>query len=96
MELEKLKKMVELFGTKIGDEYGVEKVEVSFIEKGGGKDHYLLGFKYYMKENRQPLGRHQRQFLTKDIVVNFKQILGIELTTLSTSSISKEGKENMY
>lgn len=96
MDLEKLKKIIEKFGTKFANKYGVEKVEVSFIEKGGGENHYMLGFKYFMKENRQPLGRPERQDLTKDIVTNFKQILGIQLTTISTSSISKEGKENWY
>ena len=96
MELEKLKKMIEKFGTMIGDKYGVEKVEVSFIEKGGGKNHYMLGFKYCMKENRHPLGGHERQSLTKDIVTNFKPLLGIDLTTISTSSTSKEGKKSWY
>lgn len=96
MDLDKLKNIVEKFANHYCDKYGVKNVEVSFIEKGGGENHYMLGFRYHMKEGNEPLGGRKRQDLTFDIVTNFNQIMGIKLTTITTSSISSEGKKSWF
>ena len=95
MDLEKLKKLIEKFGNKIGKQYNVEKVVVSNIEKTGGKDHYFVSFHYHMKDGFQPLNRFERQDITGDIVTQFKESTDITLTTMSTSSLSKEGGKNI-
>ena len=91
MDLDILKIMVEEIATLFEKKYNVEKVVVSNIEKAGGKDHYFVNFHYHMKDGFQPLNRFERQDITGDIVVQFKESTGIELTTMSTSSFSKEG-----
>jgi len=95
MDLEKLKKLIEKFGNKIGKQYNVEKVVVSNIEKAGGKDHYFVNFHYHMKDGFQPLNRFERQDITGDIDTQFKESTDITLTTMSTSSFSKEGGKNI-
>jgi hypothetical protein len=95
MDLEKLKKIIEKVGNQVRKQYNVEKVVVSNVEKAGGKDHYFVSFHYHMKDGFQPLGRLERQNITKDIVTQFREITDITLTTISTSSFSKEGIKNI-
>jgi len=95
MDLEKLKKIIEKVGNHIRKRHNVEKVVVTYVEKAGGSDHYFVGFTYYMNEGFQPLDRIKRQEITADIVKTFKEIMGITLTTLATSSLSKEGRKNI-
>jgi hypothetical protein len=42
------------------------------------------------------LSGRKRQDITFDIVTNFNQIMGIKLTTITTSSISSEGKKSWF
>jgi hypothetical protein len=95
MDLEKLKKLIEKVGNQVKERYNVEKVVVSHLEKAGGKDHYFVNFHYHMKDGFQPLNRFGRQNITGDIVTYFKEITDITLTTMSTSSFSKEGGKNI-
>ena len=95
MDLNILRKLIKKVANEVKDKHNVEKVGVTYVEKAGGTDHYFVGFTYYMNEGFEPLGRFERQEITADIVTLFKQLTGITLTTMSTSSLSKDHKKNI-
>ena len=95
MDLNILRKLIKKVAHEVKDKHNVEKVGVTYVEKAGGTDHYFVGFTYYMNEGFEPLDRFDRQKITADIVTLFKQVTGITLTTMSTSSMSKDHKKNI-
>jgi len=92
MDLNILRKFIKKIANEVKYKYNVEKVGVNYVEKAGGTDHYFVSFTYYMNEGFEPLGRFERQKITADIVTLFKHVSNITLTTMSTSSMSKDKK----
>ena len=95
-DIEIINKLIETIATHIGKKRGCKKVKLTFLEKGGGQNHYMGGFKYHMKEGVEPLRSHERMELTKEIVSMIKHLSNYTFTTLSTSSISHDGEENPW